>query len=147
MRVDVVWGFRGFLKPIVDPPKLNRIERRDDPADQVPPARRPGTGRPRRDQPTYTPMGCRPPGGASAPATSVSKRSRRGLLGQDRTYSLIWKTCRHRTGCGLLSVWLADGTVHQAAVPFRGTENRAAVTLARPGRIGWAEEAAGRLGE
>jgi hypothetical protein len=111
--VNVIWSFSGFFSPIANPPTVNPIKAGSSVPIKFSLDGNQGMAILAAGSPTSTPIDCTTgdPTGSAQTIVTVG-----GLLysGSTDTYTLSWKTAKNSTGCRLLTVTLADGTVHEA---------------------------------
>ena len=117
---DVLFDFSGFLRPVLDPPAVNRVK-----AGHTVPIRFTLGGDPGREvlaegSPSVRPVPC----DATAPVNDIEGviTGRSSLLlhapKRDR-YTYLWKTDKHWAGtCQEFTLKLIDGSVHRAIFRF-----------------------------
>ncbi len=128
---NVLFDFSGFLRPVLDPPAVNRVK-----AGQTVPIRFAlGVDASRDILAEGSPSVRAVPCDATAPVHNIEGviTGRSSLLLHARKsdrYTYLWKTDKHWAGtCQEFTLELIDGTVHQASFSFRS-----------PPRFGWRDE-------
>ena len=115
--VEVIWDFSGFFGPITNLPQLTTVNAGSAVPVKFSLAGDQGLAVLAADSPTSTPISCTT-GAATGPAQQITLAEALSYQADIDTYSLAWKTNKSWTGCRLLTVTLADGTVHEAAFQF-----------------------------
>jgi predicted extracellular nuclease len=113
------YDFSGFFPPVANLPALNSVKAGDAVPVKFSLGGNQGLAVLVEGSPTSTPIDCTT-GVETGPAQEIAFAGGGQLSyrpSQDR-YSFSWKTAKSWTGCRLLTVWLADGTVHEAAFRF-----------------------------
>lgn len=117
--VDVIWAFRGFFRPVDNPPTINLVKAgRTIPisfsldGDQ-------GLAVLASGSPSSVPIAC-DSGAAQEPVEPTESSGHSGLTYDPvaDTYTYTWKTKKSWTGCRQLTLTLADGAVHIADFKF-----------------------------
>jgi hypothetical protein len=118
IQVSVLYRFVGFLKPLKNPPVLNKVRAGGSIPIKFSLGRFEGLRVLKVGSPTSSAIAC----SASAPSQSVNdgEDDRRSGLRADRDkYTYVWKTDRRWTGtCRKLVLTLADGSTHEALFRF-----------------------------
>ena len=118
VELSVVYRFKGFQRPVKNPPALNSVQAGATVPLKFSLDRNEGLGV-LQGSPTSTAIACRAGASETISTDNDDDEDRSGLRSEGSTYTYFWKTDRSWSGtCRKLVLTLADGTKHEAEFRF-----------------------------